>query len=65
MSEMNIKKCLTCDGDLIPDSSGILTCKYCGRQYKDAVIGFTHGSEEIVNGRQLREFIQAEELDKK
>lgn len=57
-----IKKCLTCGGDLEPDSKGIPTCKYCGRQYKDAVGEYSSELKEIVNRRQLREFIQAEEL---
>ena len=64
MNEATIKKCLTCGGELIPDGHGIPTCAYCGRQYKDAVGGFSRDLEEIVHRRQLREFIQAEELCK-
>ncbi|MCH5162065.1 MAG: leucine-rich repeat protein [Clostridiales bacterium] len=62
MEGEKITKCLTCGGDLAPDNSGIPTCIYCGRQNKDAAGGFSHELEEIVKRRQLREFIQAEEL---
>lgn len=62
MSQMKITQCLTCGGELRPNSQGIPTCKYCGRQYRDGVGEFSHEIEQIKSRRQLREFIQAEEL---
>ena len=55
--------CLQCGGDLQVDArTGVLTCIYCGRQYHDGVEGISHDIKEIVSRRQMREFIQAEEL---
>lgn len=62
MSEMTRNKCLTCGGDLFPDGHGVPTCDHCGRQYPDATGSFSHELTEIAHRRQLREFIQAEEL---
>lgn len=59
-----IKKCLTCGGTLVPNGRGVPTCEFCGRSYPDTG-GFSHRLEEIANRRQLREFIQAEELCRK
>lgn len=62
MGNPNNNKCLTCGGDLIPDGRGIPTCDHCGRQYPNVAGGFSHELNEIAHRRQLREFIQAEEL---
>ena len=64
MDELTKKDCcIVCGGDLQPDPrTGIPTCIYCGRQYKDATEGFSAELQEISNLRQLREFIKAEEL---
>ena len=59
----NLTECLHCGGALAPHpKTGILTCKYCRREYKDALDEFSYELKEIVSRRQMREFIQAEEL---
>ena len=61
MSEI-IKECLHCGGTIeINAKTGIPTCIYCGRQYKDSVGDLSGELREIVSHRQMREFIQAEE----
>ncbi len=63
MKNMEISCCLQCGGELkIHPRTGIPTCIYCGREYKNSVEGFSYDLQEIVNRRQMREFIQAEEL---
>lgn len=57
-----IKKCLQCGGDIIIGKNGIPTCKYCGTEYEDGVSGYSGALERIVEARQLREFIKAEEM---
>ena len=65
MDEMNITECLQCGGDLKTNpKTGVPTCIYCGREYKDSVGSYSYDLQEIVNRRQMREFIQAEELCK-
>ena len=65
MDEMKITKCLQCGGDLKTNlKTGVPTCIYCGREYKDSVGSYSYDLQEIVNRRQMREFIQAEELCK-
>lgn len=63
MSGMSITKCLQCGGEIQPDPrTGIPTCIYCGRTYKNSVADCSYDLQEIVHRRQMREFIQAEEL---
>ena len=56
-------KCLLCGGELIshPKTSAPV-CKYCGQQYKTTIDDYSYELLEIVHRRQMREFIQAEEL---
>lgn len=58
-----IQKCLTCGGELQANArTGIPTCIYCGRAYRNAVDSYSGKLSEITNRRQVREFIKAEEL---
>ena len=59
----NLTECLHCGGTLAPHpKTGILTCKYCRREYKEALDEFSYELKEIVTRRQMREFAAAEEL---
>ncbi len=57
-----VRKCLQCGGDIIIGKNGVPVCKYCGTEYRDNVGGYSEKLERIVEMRQLREFIKAEEM---
>ena len=64
-NEPTTRKCLQCGGEIHVDSkTGMPTCIYCGTEYKNLEGGFTYELEEIVNRRQMREFVEAEELSR-
>ena len=65
MDEKNFIKCLQCGGDIKPNpKTGIPTCIYCDTEYLSVVDEASYDLQDIVNRRQMREFIQAEELCK-
>lgn len=58
-------RCLQCGGDLKPHpKTGVPVCIYCGREHKATIDDYSYEILEIVHRRQIREFIQAEELCK-
>ena len=62
MADEKITRCLECGGTLEPNpKTGVPTCIYCGREFKHSVDDFSIDIKSIVDLRQSREFIQAEE----
>ena len=60
---VTMQRCLQCGGTLIEDTqTGVFSCEYCGTQHMAPRIEISQELSEIVSRRQMREFIQAEEL---
>ena len=65
MSEIKAVKCLQCGGEIEVNSlTGVGICPYCDSEYRESADSFFYELQEIVNRRQMREFIQAEDLCK-
>ncbi|MBQ8725854.1 MAG: toll/interleukin-1 receptor domain-containing protein [Clostridia bacterium] len=64
MSELKtLEVCLQCGGELQADPrTGVLECIYCHRKHVGGTESFSDDLKRIVEQRQLREFIKAEEL---
>lgn len=64
MSELKtLEVCLQCGGELQADPrTGVLECIYCHRKHVGGTESFSDELKRIVEQRQLREFIKAEEL---
>lgn len=57
------ERCLQCGGALNTDArTGKPVCQYCGTEYKGTDKDLSYELQSIVSRRQMREFIQAEEL---
>ena len=57
------ERCLQCGGALNTDArTGKPACQYCGTEYKGTDKDLSYELQSIVSRRQMREFIQAEEL---